>query len=115
MTSGADRTVDYRFRRMLDRGEWIVSVELDPPPGLSAEGRLAVAAALREAGVDCIDVGDSPLASVRMSPLSFACAREPRRRLSRRNHRSPVVAAAETESLQRSSDASRGHHDQPGM
>ena len=78
MTSGADRTVDYRFRRMLDRGEWIVSVELDPPPGLSAEGRLAVAAALREAGVDCIDVGDSPLASVRMSPLSFAVAAQER-------------------------------------
>ncbi len=68
------KPVDYRFRRMLDQGEWILSVELDPPHGLSAEGGLEVAAALRDAGVDCVDVGDSPMASVRMSPLSFALA-----------------------------------------
>lgn len=62
----------HRFRSRLDRGEWIVSVEVDPPHGLSAEEGIAVTAALRDAGVDCIDVGDSPMASVRMSPLSFA-------------------------------------------
>ena len=66
------RQVNYRFRRMLEAGEWILSVELDPPHGLSAETGVAAAAALREAGVDCIDVGDSPMATVRMSPLAFA-------------------------------------------
>ena len=78
MTSRANRAVDYRFRRMLDQEEWIVSVEVDPPHGLSAEAGIAAAAALRDAGVDCIDVGDSPMASVRMSPLSFAVAAQER-------------------------------------
>ena len=29
--------VAYRVRSMLERGEWVVSVELDPPRGVSAE------------------------------------------------------------------------------
>ena len=29
--------VDYRFRAMLDRGEWLVSVEVDPPPSMNLE------------------------------------------------------------------------------
>ncbi len=74
MTADAAPPLDYRFRRRLDAGEWIVSVEVDPPHGLSAERGLEVVAALREAGVDCIDAGDSPMASVRMSPLAFAVA-----------------------------------------
>ena len=67
-------SVEYRFRRMLDAGDWIVSVEVDPPAGVSARRGLEAAAALRAAGVDCIDVGDSPMASVRMSALAFAAS-----------------------------------------
>lgn len=74
MSLRATEEVAYRFRSMLERGEWVVSVELDPPHGLSAERALEVAAELRAAGADCIDVGDSPMASVRMSAVAFAAA-----------------------------------------
>ena len=66
--------VDYRFRSRLDRGEWVVSVEVDPPHGLDVERAIGVVARLQAAGVDCVDAGDSPLASVRMSPVLFAVA-----------------------------------------
>jgi len=66
--------VAYRVRSMLDRGEWLVSVELDPPRGFSAAVGLRTARRLREAGADCVDVGDSPMASVRMSSVAFAVA-----------------------------------------
>ena len=63
---------DYRLRPMLERGEWLLSAELDPPHGLDADAGLRAAVALRDAGADCVDVGDSPMASVRMSPIAFA-------------------------------------------
>ena len=66
--------VAYRVRSMLERGEWVVSVELDPPRGVSAEVGMRTARRLREAGADCVDVGDSPMASVRMSSVAFAVA-----------------------------------------
>ena len=72
MTTGTGPVTDYRLRSMLERGEWVLSAELDPPRGLSADGGLKAAAALRAAGADCVDVGDSPMASVRMSPIAFA-------------------------------------------
>jgi 5,10-methylenetetrahydrofolate reductase len=74
MSERESGAVAYRVRSMLDRGEWVVSVELDPPRGFSAEGGLRTARRLREAGVDCVDVGDSPMASVRMSSVAFAVA-----------------------------------------
>ena len=72
MTTGLGPTTDYRLRSMLERGEWVLSAELDPPHGLSAEAGLEAAAALRAAGADCVDVGDSPMASIRMSAIAFA-------------------------------------------
>ncbi|MFQ5880078.1 MAG: methylenetetrahydrofolate reductase, partial [Dehalococcoidia bacterium] len=57
------------LREKLAAGRLVVSVEVDPPRGLNPERALAAAALLKEAGVDCINVGDSPLARVRMSPL----------------------------------------------
>ncbi len=57
---------------MLDRGEWLVSVEVDPPPSMDLERGVAIVQELREAGVDCIDVGDSPMAAVRMNPVMFS-------------------------------------------
>jgi 5,10-methylenetetrahydrofolate reductase len=50
----------------------VVSVELDPPKGLNPSRILEGAALLREAGVDCINIGDSPMARVRMSSLALA-------------------------------------------
>ena len=65
-------SVDYRFRSMLDRGEWLISVEVDPPPSMNLKRGVEIVQQLREAGVDCIDVGDSPMATVRMNPVMFS-------------------------------------------
>lgn len=49
-------------------GQFVVSVEMDPPRGLSAHKLLAGASLLAEAGADVINVADSPMARMRMSP-----------------------------------------------
>jgi homocysteine S-methyltransferase len=50
----------------------VVSVELDPPKGLNPTKIVQGAAMLREVGVDCINIGDSPMARVRMSCIALA-------------------------------------------
>jgi homocysteine S-methyltransferase len=52
------------------KGEWVVSVELDPPKGSSLDGLVDVARALRESGqVGFVDVNDNPMARARMNAL----------------------------------------------
>jgi homocysteine S-methyltransferase len=46
----------------------VIAVEMDPPRGLSIHKRLAGASLLADAGADVIDVADSPMARMRMSP-----------------------------------------------
>jgi homocysteine S-methyltransferase len=60
-----------RLREKLDRGEFVVSVEIDPPKGLNPAKALDGACLLQEAGVDFINVADSPMARVRMSALTL--------------------------------------------
>ena len=60
-----------RLREKLDRGEFVVSVEIDPPKGLNPTKALDGACLLQEAGVDFINVADSPMARVRMSALTM--------------------------------------------
>ena len=50
---------------------FMVSVEIDPPKGLNPEKALDGARMLKEAGVDAINVADSPMARVRMSALTL--------------------------------------------
>jgi len=50
--------------------EFFVSVELDPPKGTVARKILQAAESLKEVGADAINVGDSPMARVRMSSLA---------------------------------------------
>jgi 5,10-methylenetetrahydrofolate reductase len=45
----------------------VLSVEMDPPRGLSTHKLIAGASLLAEAGADVIDVADSPMARMRMS------------------------------------------------
>ncbi len=52
----------------LTRGKFVIAVEMDPPRGLSAHKLLAGASLLTESGADVIDVADSPMARMRMSP-----------------------------------------------
>lgn len=58
------------FRSNLGR-RFLVAVEIDPPKGLNPEKSLAGAALLKDAGVDAINVADSPMARVRMSALTL--------------------------------------------
>lgn len=54
--------------------QFVVSVEVNPPPGLSLERAVDGAAMLRDAGVDVINVADGPRASARMGNLAL-CVR----------------------------------------
>jgi homocysteine S-methyltransferase len=60
------------FREKLEGGRFVVSVEVDPPHGLRARKAIEGTRLLKEAGVDVINVGDSPTAKVRMSPLAMS-------------------------------------------
>lgn len=53
-----------------DDGDFFVSVELDPPKGAVARKLMKAAKMLRGAGADSINVGDSPMARVRMSSMA---------------------------------------------
>ena len=53
------------LRDMLGK-EFCISVEMDPPKGANVARFLAGADSLRQAGVDAINVADSPMARVRM-------------------------------------------------
>lgn len=50
--------------------DFYISVELDPPKGAIARKLLQAAELIKEAGADAINVGDSPMARVRMSSLA---------------------------------------------
>ncbi|KAF0110151.1 MAG: homocysteine S-methyltransferase [Chloroflexi bacterium] len=52
----------------LSDGTFVIAVEMDPPRGLSTSKLIAGASLLAESGADVIDVADSPMARMRMSP-----------------------------------------------
>ncbi len=51
---------------------FVVSVEVNPDPGLGIERPLKAAAMLKRAGVDVVNIADGPRAAVRMSNLALA-------------------------------------------
>jgi len=57
-----------QFAQKLKDGKFVVAVEMDPPRGLSTGKLIAGASLLSQAGADVIDVADSPMARMRMSP-----------------------------------------------
>ncbi len=61
-----------QLQEKLEAGEFVVSVELDPPKGLNPTKLLDGAAQLKKVGVDCINIADSPMARVRMSCMALA-------------------------------------------
>lgn len=70
-----DRPLSERLMEIKKTGvkqEFFVSVELDPPKGAVTKKLLKSAKMLYESGADSINVGDSPMARVRMSSLA-AC------------------------------------------
>ncbi len=52
----------------LSKGKFVIAVEMNPPRGLSTHKLLAGSSLLADAGADVIDVADSPMARMRMSP-----------------------------------------------
>ena len=63
---------ESQLAKKLAAGKFVTSVELDPPRGSNPAKVLAGAYMLKEQGVDCINIGDSPMARVRMSALAMA-------------------------------------------
>jgi homocysteine S-methyltransferase len=55
------------FAQKLNSGGFAISVEMDPPRGLSTHKLIAGASLLADAGADVINVADSPMARMRMS------------------------------------------------
>jgi homocysteine S-methyltransferase len=63
--------------RAFAAGEWIVSVQLDPPLGGNSKGLVEVAAALKESGrVGWVDINDNATARAGMSALMVAATIE---------------------------------------
>jgi len=56
-----------QLAQRLASGKFVISVEMDPPRGLSTHKLIAGASLLQEAGADVINVADSPMARMRMS------------------------------------------------
>ncbi len=63
---GADK--GSQLAEKFKSGKFVISVEMDPPRGLTTHKLLAGADLLQEAGADVINVADSPMARMRMSP-----------------------------------------------
>ncbi len=56
------------FAQKITAGKFVTAVEMDPPRGVATQKMLAGASLLAEAGADVINVADSPMARMRMSP-----------------------------------------------
>jgi homocysteine S-methyltransferase len=69
--------LDTGLARALRDGEWVVSIQLDPPLGGSNRGLIEVAAAIRDAHPSAfVDINDNPAARARMNGLMAAAAIE---------------------------------------
>ena len=74
-SAAAERPTE--LARLLEAGEFVVSVQLDPPLGGNAEGLVDAARTLRESGLaHIVDVNDNPRARARMSGLMASVAIE---------------------------------------
>ena len=65
----AEPVAESLLAQRLAAGEWVVSVELDPPKGASLERLLTTAREIQAAGVEFFDINDNPMARARMSSL----------------------------------------------
>ncbi|HSJ73296.1 MAG TPA: bifunctional homocysteine S-methyltransferase/methylenetetrahydrofolate reductase [Miltoncostaeaceae bacterium] len=75
--AGEGELGETELQRMLREGEWVVSVQLDPPLGGDNRALLEVSRALKESGrVHMVDVNDNPRARARMSGIMASVAIE---------------------------------------
>ena len=68
----AEQQPPTRFAQRLRDKAFVISVEIDPPRGLNPAKCITGAQLIKDAGADAINIGDSPMARVRMSALSLA-------------------------------------------
>jgi len=68
----AEQLPPTAFAQRLNERAFVVSVEIDPPRGLNPAKCIAGAQLVKDAGADAVNIGDSPMARVRMSALSLA-------------------------------------------
>ena len=54
------------------REKFVVSVELDPPRGITTQKVMEGARLMAQRGVDCVNVADSPMARIRMSAMALS-------------------------------------------
>jgi methionine synthase / methylenetetrahydrofolate reductase(NADPH) len=74
-TAVAHTQGETELARALAAGEWVVSVELDPPKGGTSTALIEVSRALRASGhVGFVDVNDNPMARARMNALMASVA-----------------------------------------
>ena len=72
-----ERPAETELARQLGAGEWVTSVELDPPKGGTYDAMLAVAKTLKDSGrVGFVDINDNPMARARANALMAAVAIE---------------------------------------
>lgn len=68
---------ESRLARMLREGEFVISVQVDPPLGANPEALIETARAVRDSGkAHFVDVNDNPRARARMSGIMAAVAIE---------------------------------------
>ena len=77
VTAAAEPELETLLQQKLRRGEFVVSVEIDPPRGGNAHSMLELARTLKDSPhVDVVDVNDNPRARARMSGLIASAAIE---------------------------------------
>ncbi len=64
----AETSEPSKFAQKLGNGKFVYSVEMQPPRGLATKKIIAGASMLVDSGADAINVADSPMARMRMSP-----------------------------------------------
>lgn len=63
--------MNYNLRSKLSKNQFVVTVELDPPKGPVGHKALAAANSLSQ-NIDAVNVADSPMANMKMSPIALA-------------------------------------------
>ena len=71
-----EQAEDTRLARMFREGQWVTSVQLDPPLGGNHRGMLEIAAALEAGGASFVDINDNATARAGMSALMLSTAIE---------------------------------------
>ena len=71
-TDDQERPLPTRLAELLAAQRFVISVEIDPPRSVRIDRTITAARLLREAGVDVVNISDSPMARVRMGALAVA-------------------------------------------